>query len=226
MLELKNITFSYQAEPVLKHISISFQSGNIYGLVGLNGSGKSTLLNCIAGFLFPTSGELLWQNKPLDRRQVAILETNNFFYSYLTGREILSIFASKIPSFDENQWAKIMDLPLDSLVEEYSTGMKKKLALLCILKLDREIIILDEPYNGLDLESSWVLTNIIKVLKEKGKVVIITSHILDTLRGVCDAILWLKDTKIEKVYQPEAFAEIDRELKESHINQPDLSKIL
>jgi ABC-2 type transport system ATP-binding protein len=218
MLKFKNLSHNYGSNHVLKNLNLSFEKGKVHGLIGLNGSGKTTLLNCLYSFIKPQSGEILWNDLPIERKDISLFETQNYFYSNLTGREFLSIFPDKKGDFQVNKWKELLDLPVDEMIESYSTGMKKKLALICVLKLDRPIIVLDEPFNGLDLKTNHILEKMISILRDKGKTIIITSHILGILHNVCDEIHWLKDGKIEKSFSKNEFQDIDYQLfKDSDI---------
>ena len=218
MLNFKNLSHNYGSNKVFKNLNLSLEKGKVHGLIGLNGSGKTTLLNCLYCFIKPQSGKILWNGSTIERKDISFLETQNFFYSNLTGREFLSIFPNPKHNFDADAWKSLLDLPIDEMIEGYSTGMKKKLALMCILKLDRPIIVLDEPFNGLDLETNHILEKLILILREKGKTIIITSHILGILHTVCDEIHWLKDGKIEKSFAKEEFQDINSHLfKDSEI---------
>lgn len=212
MLNFKNLSHSYGSNQVLKNLKLSLEAGKIHGLIGLNGSGKTTLLNCLYSFIKPDSGKILWNNLPIERKDIAFLETQNFFYANLSGREFLSIFPDRKGDFQADTWKDLLDLPIDEMIESYSTGMKKKLALMCILKLDRPIIVLDEPFNGLDLETNHILEKLITMLRERGKTIIITSHILGILHTVCDEIHWLKKGIIEKNFQQNEFQDIGNQL--------------
>jgi ABC-2 type transport system ATP-binding protein len=218
MLNFKNLSYNYSSNQVLENLNLSLEKGKVHGLIGLNGSGKTTLLNCLFGFLKPTSGEILWNDLLIERKDISFLETQNSFYPNLTGREFLTIFPDGKGNFKEDAWKDLLDLPIDEMVEGYSTGMKKKLALLCILKLDRPIIVLDEPFNGLDMETNHILEKLISILKQKGKTIIITSHILGILHNICDEIHWLKDGRIEKSFSKNEFQDIDSQLfKDSEV---------
>lgn len=195
MLTINNLTVSYGKKIVLERLQLNLEFAKIHGLVGLNGAGKTTLLNTLYGFKNKDSGLILYNDLPLKRIVVSYLETENFYYSNITGKEYLSLFQRLTNDYNLDDWNKIFKLPLDQLIDSYSTGMKKKLVLMAILKQDKEIVILDEPFNGLDIESSKVLSLIIARLKEKGRTIIITSHILESLTNICDYIHYL-DNKV------------------------------
>jgi ABC-2 type transport system ATP-binding protein len=162
--------------------------------VGLNGAGKTTLLTTFYGLLKPDSGTIKQDNQPLNKQAMAYLETHNYFYPKITGREYLSLFAN--PDFDPDQWNQLFRLPLDDLVDTYSTGMKKQLALLRTLKQDKPFMILDEPFNGLDIEAAINIRSMLNRLKDKGKTILITSHIIETLTNLCDHLHYLESGQI------------------------------
>lgn len=211
MLIIENLRVEYNAcNEILKGINLSMEAGKTYGLAGLNGTGKTTLLNTLYSFIQPVAGSILYNESPLRRSKVAYLETESYFYPYMTGKEYLSLFNPDNTEFNLENWQQLFSLPLDDITENYSTGMKKKLALLATLKMDKPILILDEPFNGLDLESAHLLTIIISQLRNKGKIILITSHIYETLTTCCDFIHHIHDGKIERSYSREQFKELEK----------------
>ncbi|HRG39354.1 MAG TPA: ATP-binding cassette domain-containing protein [Bacteroidia bacterium] len=212
MISIKNLTVQFSTTIVLNNISIDFTSNRIHGIVGLNGAGKTTFFNTLSTNLKADSGELTYNENKLNSRDIAYLETNNFFYSRLTGSEYLNIFTQTNPDFNLNTLQEFMQLPLDELVESYSTGMKKKLALLAILKQQRSVFLLDEPFNGLDLETNKIVELIITNLKTKGKTIFLSSHIIDPLLSVCDEIHFLENGKFTKKFEKNDFHKIEEEL--------------
>ncbi len=196
MISISNLSISYtKNEKVIHELNLQMQGSCIHGIVGLNGSGKTTLLNSIFGLKTYDKGEILFNNKKISKKFISYLPTENYFYNNITGREYLNLF--KNSKFDIKKWNELFVLPLDKIIESYSTGMRKKLALFGILKLDKEIMILDEPFNGLDIETSRIIRSILLKLKEKGKIIIITSHIIETLTNMCDFIHMLENRKIK-----------------------------
>src|SRR5690606_16503530 len=133
------------------------------------------------------------------------LETEYFFYSYMKGREYLELLSAKNDHFDIEKWNGIFELPLHELIDTYSTGMKKKLAFLGVLALDRPVLILDEPFNGVDVESNEKLFQILLRLKNTGKIILLSSHILSSLTGICDKISCLEEGTFLKTYSQGEF---------------------
>ncbi|MBN2893460.1 MAG: ATP-binding cassette domain-containing protein [Bacteroidales bacterium] len=213
MILIKSIDVSYtKNKKVLNGLSLSLSDNNIHGIVGLNGSGKTTLLNTIYGLKKVDSGEILNDNIKILKNDVAYLVTENFFYTNITAREYLSIF--KNGNFELNKWNDLFLLPLDNLTDNYSTGMKKKLALLGILKQDKPILILDEPFNGLDIETVRIIRSVLLKLKERGKTIIITSHIIETLTNLCDFIHYLEKGEIKFSKIKSEFADFEKDIFE------------
>lgn len=213
MLELKELSFSYDDRPVLNNLHLEVAPGSIHGILGTNGAGKTTLFKCMYGLLSPTAGSVRWNGEVLGFRRIAFLETSNFFYSNITGREYLQLTTATPGQFPISDWNQIFQLPLDRLIEGYSTGMKKQLAFLGILAQDRPILILDEPFNGLDLESSEKLSLIIQRLSDRNKTILIASHILETLTRNCDRISHLAEGKIARTFEASEFPKMTETLR-------------
>lgn len=213
MITINKLTLSYKKDKrVIDHLDLSLGEGCIHGIVGLNGAGKTTLLNALYGLKKPDSGTILLDDQSINKKSLAYLVTENFFYSNITGREYLGLFKNE--SFDTAQWNKLFSLPLDSIVDGYSTGMKKKLALLAILKQDKSIMILDEPFNGLDIETCRIIRMILLRLKEKDKTIIITSHIIETLTNLCDYIHYLEHGSIKYSKDKSGFSDFEKDVFE------------
>lgn len=192
MIEIQNLDKSFGSHQVLHNINIRFERGQVYGIAGENGAGKTTLFRCIAG-LEEYSGSINSDLQPL-KNHLGLLLTEPFFFDKITGREYLQLLCNArgvaVSNLDERN---IFDLPLNQYAGTYSTGMKKKLALTAILLQQNQYFILDEPYNGVDIQSNLVITEIIHQLKSLGKTVLLSSHIFSTLSETCDEIHLLRN---------------------------------
>lgn len=208
MLKISDINVKYGEHLILEKFSFHGNEGKIYGLMGLNGSGKTTLIKSICGIVPLGEGKVEFENRDIKLSDIGYLETANYFYSKITGREYLNIIKWKYSDFDIEKWNSIFELPLNELVETYSSGMKKKLAAMGVFAFERPVLLLDEPFNNLDMETNQILYNVIRQFKEKGKIIILTSHILETLTGICDEIHYLNDKKIEKIFYPDEYSSI------------------
>jgi len=204
MLEINNLKFSYKDHQVLKGVNLQIPKGCIFGLLGKNGAGKTTLFESLyQNFKF--SGEILWNNQNLERKNISYIETENYFYPYITGEEYLNYFSE---NQNITELTDRFSLPLKKFIQDYSSGMKKKIALLGMLLLNKPINILDEPFNGIDFEGVHVLYDIIKNLKSQNKTVIISSHIIETLFNTCDKIAVLQNGIISHIFDKENFDEL------------------
>lgn len=206
MLEIRNLSVSFKDKNVLQDLNLKIEEGKILGILGKNGAGKTTFFESLYQSQ-KYNGEILWQNKKILRENISYLETENYFYPYITGREYLSYF-SKEKLAKTIELAEKFQLPLDKYVQYYSSGMKKKLALIGMLMLDKPINILDEPFNGVDFEGVHLLYDIILELKQNNKTVIISSHIIETLFHTCDRIVTLENGKITNIFEKDSFEEL------------------
>lgn len=212
MIKINQLSKNFGSNEVLKNINLEFTAGKVYGIVGANGAGKTTLFRCIAG-LENYIGEITSEFTPL-KNHLGLLMTEPFFFSKITGEEYIRLLCNarniKIKNFlDKN----IFDLPLNQYASTYSTGMKKKLALTAILMQENKYFILDEPYNGVDIQSNLILTELIHKLKKLDKVILISSHIFSTLRDTCDEIHLLKKGEEVKTFQKADFTKLEEEMK-------------
>lgn len=214
MLKIDGLNFSFSQKQILKHVDLTVEKGSIHGILGLNGAGKTTLFRNLFGSYKPNSGSILWEGKVLKKAQVSFLETEQYFYSYITGLEYLQLSTEmKVPVKLIDDWNELFELPLNDLTDTYSTGMKKKLALLAALLQDRPLLILDEPFNGVDMEASERFFIILRKLIQNGKTVLLSSHILSSLLDLCDRITILKHGAIENTFEKNAFGNLENEIK-------------
>lgn len=213
MITINNLTVSYQKEnKVLEHLNLTLDEGLIHGIVGLNGSGKTTLLNTLFGLKKADAGTITINRQSISKKSIAYLVTEPFFYSQISGKEYLDLFKNE--GFNIEQWNRLFSLPLNQIIDGYSTGMKKKLAILGILKQDKPLMILDEPFNGLDIETGRIIRLILLKLKAKNKTIIITSHIIETLTNLCDLIHYLESGQINQTWDKSRFSEFEKEVFE------------
>ena len=216
MIKMNDLSKVFGDKEVLKNVTMEFSKGNVYGIVGENGAGKTTLFRCIAG-LESYSGEIISDVTPL-KNHLGLLLTDPFFFSMITGREYIRLLCNARGKTNLDIDSKnIFDLPLHQYASTYSTGMKMKLAITAILLQENEYFILDEPFNGVDIQSNIILTEIILKLKELNKIVIISSHIFSTLSETCDEIHLLRKGEQIKSVQKSGFKNLEQEMKEMTI---------
>lgn len=203
VLQASNLSKNYGAVKALEGFSFSFQEGKIYGILGPNGSGKTTTLGIILGVINACSGSYQWfENSSLQKnkhRIGALLETPNF-YPYLSAHHNIDIVASikqiNNPNIDEilelvglGKWKK-------ATFKTFSLGMKQRLAIASALISNPEVLVLDEPTNGLDPEGIADVRKLITEIGRKGKTIILASHLIDEVEKVCTDVLILKSGKI------------------------------
>lgn len=216
MIELISLRKTFGKQVVLNNIHAKFNKGCVYGIVGENGAGKTTLFRCIAS-LETFDGEIIATQQPL-KDSLGLLLTEPFFFARITGREYIRLLCqARNKTVKEIDSQNIFELPLDQYASTYSTGMKKKLALFAILMQKNDVYILDEPFNGVDIQSNILITGIIHRLKSLGKTVLISSHIFSTLRDTCDEILLLRNGEFVKTVGKEDFAHLETEMTASSI---------
>ena len=204
ILSIKNLNKRYGSLQALKNVSFDIHKGNVYGILGPNGSGKSTTLGIVLNVVNKTSGEYSWFSGSMETHEAlkkvgAIIERPNF-YPYMTAKENLELVC-KIKGIN---YAKVNEkLELVGLVDRqnskfstFSLGMKQRLAIASALLNDPEILILDEPTNGLDPQGIHQIRDIIKQIASQGTTILLASHLLDEVEKVCTHVLVLRKGEI------------------------------
>ena len=208
IIEVKNVSKSFKGVSVLNHVNLKFQSGKIYSLVGSNGSGKSVLLKLLCGFYEPTEGEILQdgvnyiKEKKFPVSTRCLIEKPSFLPE-LSGFKNLKLLASiqnKISDQDILNAFETVNLmqDKDKKYGKYSLGMKQKLGIAQVLMEDPTVFILDEPFNGIEKESTKRLRKVLKELAKKDKIIIIASHMEDDINGFADEIYEFNDGSVVK----------------------------
>lgn len=201
-IKIENLTKEFKDSLILNDINLEFQEGKVYGLVGPNGSGKSVLLKIICAFYMPTQGKVLidgvnyndGNNFPPNLR--ALIDKPSFIPD-LSGFENLKLLAkiqNLINDDDIINTLKIVNLyeEKDKKFYKYSMGMKQKLGIASVLMEDPKIMILDEPFNGIDDKSKSKLFEYLAKIK-KNKIIIISSHIVEEIQKVCDEVYYFEN---------------------------------
>ena len=213
MIEIKNLSKNFGSHEVLKDINIQFDNGKVYGIVGENGAGKTTLFRCISD-LEDYDGKIISNPNPI-KNHLGLLLTEPFFFQKITGKEYIQLLINaRNIHIDDIDARNIFDLPLNQYASTYSTGMKKKLALTAILLQANDYFILDEPFNGVDIKSNIIITELINKLKDMGKTVILSSHIFSTLSDTCDEIHLLSQGSFVRSVEKSDFSSLESEMKE------------
>lgn len=206
MIEVKNLTKKYGSQVCLDNVCLSLEEGNIYGMVGENGAGKSTLFRCLTNWE-DYDGEVEIPNG----LTIGYLSDTPFYYTYVTGREYIE-FCMKASGkvLDKSALEEINShfrLPLDKYATRYSLGMKKRLAIMALMLQEPDVVILDEPFNGLDVVGTLILKKWFKDLKSRHKTVIFSSHIISSLTDISDEIFYIHAGKLMNSFKSDVSAE-------------------
>lgn len=210
MLELRNVTKRYSGIPVVDQVSFIARSGEVTGYLGPNGSGKSTTLKMIAGLIQPSEGKIYFRGEPIDddliehKQRLGYVPEEPHLYPHLTGAEYLEMVGQlrglpeRVLKNKINGLLTLFSLHEDRYVaiSSYSKGMRQKVLLSAALMHNPEIILLDEPFSGLDVNSALVLRTVIQELASRGKTVLFSSHELDVVERVSAHVVILHKGKI------------------------------
>lgn len=205
MLEINTIKKTFGERTVLDNISFNAQKGQIVSVLGRNGSGKTTLFKTILGLLEPDSGSILFNGRPLKLHEAGYLpEERSLYYDCPVYRQLKHFGLLK--GIGKNSIDKEIDRWLDRTgTQEYrdtiplklSKGNRQKIQLIAALLADPPLLILDEPWTGLDIDNTELFRKLISEEKRKGKVIILSSHLHQQVQQMCDRFIWLNDGKIQ-----------------------------
>src|SRR5215469_9819555 len=210
MLELRNVSKHFSSLPAVEDVSFSARPGEVTGYLGPNGSGKSTTIKMITGLIEMTSGRILFDGKPIGddlfgyRRRMGYVPEEPYLYNHLTGLEYLTMVAQL-----RNLPLRESTMRIDGLLHHlhlhddrhasiagYSKGMRQKILIAAALLHNPDLLLLDEPFSGLDVASALVLRSLIQELASRGKVVLFSSHELDTVERICSRVVILHHGKL------------------------------
>lgn len=208
-IEVKNLTKKFKASTVLDNVNIAFEKGKVHGLIGRNGSGKTILMKCICGIVPPTSGEIIVNEKrigkdvDIPKNVGVIIETPGFIpnYSAFNNLKFLAALNHKIGKHEIRKAIKSVGLNPDDKkhVGKFSLGMRQRLGLAQAIMENPDLLILDEPMNGLDKDGVCDMREYLLALKEQGKTILIASHSAEDIDVLCDTVCEMDKGKLEKV---------------------------
>lgn len=223
MLEIKNVTKKYSNKVALKNISLKLNDGEIFGFIGHNGAGKTTLIKAIVGIHSFDEGNILidglsiMEDELEYKKKIAYIPDNPDLYENLKGIDYLN-FIADIYEVSEEKREELITLygkkfaiydNLGDLISSYSHGMKQKLAIISGLIHEPKVLILDEPFVGLDPLSSKILKDIMKELCENGTTIFFSSHVLEVVERLCDHVGIIKNGELIKVDTTKEITESD-----------------
>ncbi|MCR5705228.1 MAG: ABC transporter ATP-binding protein [Acholeplasmatales bacterium] len=211
MLEIKDLNHTYQDGKVaIKNINLTVENGDIFGFVGPNGAGKSTTIKAIVGILPYTSGSILVNGKDVLRdslevkKEIAYIPDNPDLYEGLTGIQYLNFIADvyNVGEVREeliNKYASLFEIKDDllKLIKSYSHGMRQKLAIISALIHKPKLIIMDEPFVGLDPKATFQIKELLKELSEEGCSIFFSSHVLEVVEKLCNKVAIISNGEIK-----------------------------
>lgn len=208
MIYVKDLSLKIKNETILSDINLHIEKGKITGLVGRNGCGKTMLIKCITGFVKPTSGEVVFNEKRIGEdidfpKDTGIIIETPSFIPYYSGRKNLLELASLNRKIGKKEIDKVLEKvglyeARNKMVRKYSLGMRQRLGIAQALMEEPETLILDEPMNGLDNDCVEMIRKILGQLKEEGKTILLVSHNKEDIRILCDEIYEMDKGKICK----------------------------
>ena len=206
MVEIKNYCKSIKSRPILNNVSYNFEYGKIYGIYGHNGSGKTMLLRAIAGLLVPDSGSVVIDGKVLHKDMSfppsigIVIENMNLLPQYNAFDNLKILGKIKKTATDENIKTALerVGLKSDLKVKKFSLGMKQRLNIAQAVFEKQKIILLDEPTNALDNDGVQLIYKLLKEEKERGALVVITTHHKEDLEEICDVVLEMTEGEMQE----------------------------
>lgn len=210
MIEIKNLHKYYGKNEVLKGVNLVINDGDIYAFVGSNGAGKTTTIKSMLGILPFETGDVLYDGKSIKEEPLIIKENlayipdNPDIYEHLTGLEYLNFIAdmyetdAKTKNENIKKYSKLLEIDkkLNDKIGSYSHGMRQKIVIIAALVHNPKVIIMDEPFVGLDPLSTHTLKDLMKELTKEGKIIFFSTHVLDVAEKLCNKIAIIKDGKI------------------------------
>lgn len=210
MLELRNVSKRFKGIPAVHDVSFQARAGEVTGYLGPNGSGKSTTMKMITGLLESTAGDIFFDGRPIRndllnfKQRMGYVPEEPYLYSHLSGLEYLNMVAqlrnlpAKATADRIDGLLRLLSLHADRhlSISSYSKGMRQKILLSAALLHNPQLILLDEPFSGLDVDSSLILRSLIQELAARGKVVLFSSHELETVERVCSHVVILHRGKV------------------------------
>ncbi|MBS1456383.1 MAG: ABC transporter ATP-binding protein [Clostridia bacterium] len=212
MLEIKNLTKNYGDKKAVDNLSLEINGGEIYGFIGPNGAGKTTTIKSLVGILKFDEGEIVLGGTDIKKdtlafkRKIAYIPDNPDLYDYMTGNQYLNFIADifKIPSSGRKQKIEYyaskfaIYVDLNAALSSYSHGMKQKIAIISAWIHNPELIVMDEPFVGLDPESSHKLKEMMREHCDNGGMIFFSTHVLEVAERLCDKVAIIKNGKLIK----------------------------
>ena len=215
MLESRNLTRKFGSKTAVDGVSLRLEPGHIYAMLGPNGSGKTTWMKMAAGLLKPTSGEILFEGKPVgieSRRDVAYMSTEPYFYGWMTIGDAGKYYADFFEDFRTDRYERMLDrmeLEGKTKIRTLSSGMTAKAKVALTLARDAKVYMLDEPFNGIDLLARDEIREVILETAAGEKMMLLSSHLVEEMEAIADRAVFIRNGQLVEVRDLEEMRETE-----------------
>ncbi len=205
MITSRELTRKFGSKTAVDGVSMTLEPGHVYAMLGPNGSGKTTWMKMAAGLIKPTSGEILFNGKPVDldsRRHVAYMSTEPYFYTWMTVKDVGKYYEDFFEDFSMKKYEELvqtMELELSMKTKTLSSGMMAKLKIAVTMARDAVVYMLDEPFNGIDLLARDEIRK--SILREAApeKLLILSSHLVEEMEAISDRAVFIRQGKLVEI---------------------------
>lgn len=215
-IEVKGLSLEIDKTEILKDINLRLEPGKIYGVIGRNGSGKTMLMKCLCGYVLPSKGEVVYNGQRIGKdidfpESIGIIIENPGFVPVYSGYRNLKLLASinkRIETDVIKETMKKLDLDPDMKkpVKKYSLGMRQRLGIVQAIMENPKVLILDEPFNGLDVDGVEQVRKILKDMRSEDRIIFLSSHIREDIEILCDEVFSMEKGKLVSLTSQESLS--------------------
>ena len=215
MITSNNLTKKFGTKTAVDGVSLTLSPGHVYAMLGPNGSGKTTWMKMAAALMKPTSGEVLYEGKPVgveSRRHVAYMSTEPYFYSWMSVKDVGDYYGDFFEDFSAAKYESLLkEMELEGAMKTrtLSSGMMAKLKIAVTMARDARVWMLDEPFNGIDLLARDEIRRCILREASEDKVLLLSSHLVEEMEAVCDTAIFIRQGRLVEVRNLEEMRETD-----------------
>ena len=222
MVKVEGLSKEFRGEMILQDVNITLERGKIYGLVGMNGSGKTVFMKCLCGFLKPTTGKVTVDGKEVGKeidfpQDLGLMIETPGFIPYMSGKsnlKNLALIRNQIGNYEIEEAMRSVGLDpnLKKHVSKYSLGMRQRLGIAQAIMEKPRLLILDEPFNGLDVQGVKDIRELLMSLQKQGVTILLASHYDEDIRTLCEEVYLVREHRIRKNEESDGAEKYDRSL--------------